>query len=88
MIDRENVIKELEEAVPFLENRGYGGIAHTVHDTLALLEEQEPVQVSQYWDDTYGDYVNACECGNNWISIDGSLVNYCPGCGKVAKRDD
>ena len=53
-----------------------------------LLKEQEPVLVIQYWDDTYGDYVYACEwCGNHWISIDGSLVNYCPGCGKAVKWD-
>ena len=47
MADRENVIKALEEAVPFLENRGYGGIAYAVHDALVLLKEQEPVQVIQ-----------------------------------------
>lgn len=56
-------------------------------DVLELLKEQEPVRVSQHWDDTYGDYANVCECGNHWISIDGSLVNYCPGCGMAVRLD-
>lgn len=41
---REHVIQALKEAIPFMENRGYGGVANTIFDALELLK-QEPVIV-------------------------------------------
>ena len=41
MIDRDGVIKALEEAITFVDGRGYGGVAATMHDALELLKEQE-----------------------------------------------
>jgi len=43
MADRDNVIKALNEAISFVESRGYGGVAHAIHDALELLKESEPV---------------------------------------------
>lgn len=43
---REHVIQGLEEAIPIMENRGYGDVAHIIYDALELLK-QEPVIVRQ-----------------------------------------
>lgn len=41
MTHKEHVKKALEEAIPFVDSRGYGGVAHIMHDALELLKEQE-----------------------------------------------
>ena len=41
MPDREKVIKETEDGIAFAESRGFGGLANTMRDVLALLKEQE-----------------------------------------------
>lgn len=41
MTHKENVKKALEEAIVFVDSRGYGGVAHIMHDALELLKEQE-----------------------------------------------
>ena len=41
MTHKEHVKKALEEAIPFVDSRGYGGVAHIMYDALELLKEQE-----------------------------------------------
>lgn len=41
MTHNEHVKKALEEAILFVDSRGYGGVAHIMHDALELLKEQE-----------------------------------------------
>lgn len=41
MVDREKVIKETEDGIAFAESRGFGGLADTMRNALALLKEQE-----------------------------------------------
>ena len=79
---REHVIQALEEAIPFMENRGYGGVAHTIYDALELLK-QEPVIVRQremmhmlFW----------C-CGSCGVPItEGD--KFCRMCGRAVKWSD
>lgn len=37
---REHVIQALEEAIPFIESRGYGGTANIMQDALELLKNE------------------------------------------------
>jgi len=67
MPDREKVIKALEETIPFLDSRGYGGAAHTVYDALALLKEQETVVRCK---DCKHYMTMHCNCGGCFISDD------------------
>ena len=41
MTHKEHVKKALEEAIPFVDSRGYGGVAYIMYDALELLKEQE-----------------------------------------------
>ena len=41
MAELEKVIKDMNEAIVFVECRGYEGIANTIRDALELLKEQE-----------------------------------------------
>ncbi len=43
MADREKVIKETKDGIAFAESRGFGGLANTMRDALALLKEQEEI---------------------------------------------
>lgn len=82
MNDKENVTKALEEAVPFLESKGYGGIAHAVHDALELMENK-PVLVKRrmlmhmwFW----------C-CGSCGVALtEGD--KFCRMCGRAVKWDE
>ena len=83
MTHREHVIKALEEVIPFIDSRGYGGVAEIMHDALELLNEQEAVPVIQrelmhmiFW----------C-CGSCGVPItDGD--KFCRMCGKAVKWND
>lgn len=44
---REHVIQSLEEAIPFMENRSYGGVAHIIYDALELLKEPEIIRCAE-----------------------------------------
>lgn len=46
-IDREKVIKETEDGIAFAESRGFGGLANTMRDAIALLKEQKEI-IEQY----------------------------------------
>ncbi len=78
----ENVIQALEEAIPFVEERGFIGIGNIMHDALGLLK-QEPVMVQQreimrmlFW----------C-CGSCGAPItEGD--NFCRMCGRKMKWND
>lgn len=37
---REHVIQALEEAIPFIDSRGYGGTANIMQDALELLKNE------------------------------------------------
>ncbi len=56
-MDREKVIKETEDGIAFAESRGFGGLANTMRDVLALLKEKEAVAV-------YESKISRCACGN------------------------
>ncbi len=58
MDHREHVIKAVEEAIPFVDSRGYGGVAELLHDVLELLKEQEPRLINTH------DFENADNWGN------------------------
>ena len=45
MADRSSVIEALEEAIPFMQSKGYGAVAHIMHDAVELLKEQELTKV-------------------------------------------
>ncbi len=97
MIDREKVIKELERLSEWLFQQykvvydgdapNYYDAYNTVDDTIALLEEQEPVEP---------DGENCGECGYTLhrINYDGpgkelwhEWLRFCPVCGKEVKWD-
>ena len=101
MIDREKVIKGLEETEIMLKqavDRG-GEMAvmgafkcyNHVSDALSLLKEREPVKPVDQGD---GSYI--CDnCGETvgWeeldvFGIDPVKYKYCPGCGRKVKWDD
>ena len=73
-MDREKVIKETKDGIAFAESRGFGGLANTMRDALAMLKEQETVEPR----------VSTAEqrCGhcNKVIEMDG--WQFCPWCGK------
>ena len=37
----EKVIKEIKDGIAFAESRGFGGLANTMRDALAMLKEQQ-----------------------------------------------
>lgn len=81
--DRDNVIKALNEAISFVESRGYGGVAHTIHDAVELLNEEPVLPYLQLMPGTrLLDYA----CGNCWKMLNKG-DNYCPRCGKKVKWD-
>lgn len=87
MTHKEHVIKALEEAIPFIDSRGYGGVAEIMHDALDLLKEQEAV------DKNTGEWKNGhCSCcGEDVASMLDTWTNvqnfpFCPICGAKQKR--
>lgn len=96
MTDRENVIKESEEAIDILAKAEeptfwLDFVRCAFENALAMLKEQEPVKP-----DEQGDGSFACgNCGETvgWEEMNcGGLsmvkYKYCPECGKVVKWDD
>lgn len=45
MVDRSSVIEALEEAIPFMQSKGYCACALTLHNAAELLKEQELTKV-------------------------------------------
>lgn len=78
MPDKEKVVKALNEAIPFVESRGYGGVAQAMHDAVELLNE-EPVM--PYLQLMRGTGLRYYACGNCWKALHKD-DNYCPKCGK------
>lgn len=56
-MDREKVVKETEDGIAFAESRGFGGLASTMRDALAMLKEQElPTELKQkMWNALYAE---------------------------------
>ena len=79
MPDKEKVVKALNEAIPFAESRGYGGVAQAMHDAVELLKEQETVVRCKdcvYYNsepDCHGDYCDKIHWskGPDWFCADG-----------------
>ncbi len=82
MPDREKVVEALNEAIPFVESLGYGGVAHAMHDAVELLNE-EPVP--PYIQLMLGGGPRFYACGNCWKVLDRKQDNYCPNCGRMVK---
>lgn len=79
-MDREKVIKETEDGIAFAESRGFGGLANTMRDALALLKEQEVK--TGYWIDSAGN--DKCSiCGEEYSDLypDYGNTHFCPNCG-------
>lgn len=58
-------------------------------DTCDLKQrEEETTNTKQFWSDSYGNYVDQCECGAMWIPAYCTYANYCPGCGKRVNWDE
>lgn len=79
-MDREKVIKETEDGIAFAESRGFGGLANTMRDVLALLKEQEVK--TGYWIDSAGN--DKCSiCGEEYSDLypDYGNTHFCPNCG-------
>jgi len=83
MTHKEHVKKALEEAIPFVDSRGYGGVAHIMHDALELLKEQEAKTGHWIFESRYCDaWSNICsECGRLMTTGEGVYANYCSNCG-------
>lgn len=89
MIDREKVIKETEDGIAFAESRGFGGLANTMRDALALLKEQEAEWIYGE-DETGADGWHCSYCGffEPWFyeftdDIDFiRFYSFCPSCGR------
>ena len=88
-MDREKVIKELEERIKVAEEC-MGNPMFTpdaLRTIIALLKEQEVktgkwIEQTDYMGDTYYD---CSVCNESWITIEGTPwvngMNYCPHCG-------
>lgn len=81
MTDRSSVIEALEEAIPFMQNKGYCAFALTLHDAVELLEAQEPVRPVKQIEQT--EWTVCGNCHNHLIS----KWIFCPYCGKAVKWD-
>lgn len=79
MTHKEHVEKALEEAIPFINSRGYGGVAHIMHDALELLKEQYAVRPD------YEPTTLSWSCGNCGQPFDRCKYKYCPNCGRAVK---
>lgn len=89
-LDREKVIKGLEEAIRTIEThvperyRGYSRLS--CHDAIALLREQEPVKpITQ---DAWPNPVKVCGSCGRYITYTAGRPRYCPNCGGEMKWDD
>lgn len=83
MPDREKVIKETKDGIAFAESRGFGGLANTMRDALAMLKEQEAVPVMQ----REVMHMLVWCCGSCGVAItDGD--KFCRMCGKKVKWND
>lgn len=83
-MDRKKVIKETEDGIAFAESRGFGGLANTMRDVLALLKEQEVK--TGYWIDSAGN--DKCSiCGEEYSDLypDYDNTHFCPNCGAKMK---
>ena len=76
MTHNEHVKKALEEAILFVDSRGYCGVAHIMHDALALLKEQEPKQIVR----------KQCKKEHEDGSIEYFAEWYCPHCNMLILR--
>lgn len=94
-LDREKVIKGLEEAIRTIEThvperyRGYSRLA--CHDAIALLREQEAVRPETIVRTGMREEptIHALVCGNCHKIMGYCVVyNFCPWCGRAVKWDD
>ena len=85
MSDREKIVEALEETISFLNSRGYGGVAHTVYDAIAMLKDQEAVKPEVYFvgPDKWKFY-RCPVCKIAWYY----KGNYCLGCGREVDWDE
>lgn len=88
-MDREKVIKALEEAIPFIDSRGYGGVAEIIHDALSMLKEQDAVEprrdaicVRMFRCGACGEYVGFIDSDPGDPN---EQDNYCRNCGQEVK---
>lgn len=92
MPDREKVIKETENGIAFAESRGFGGLANTMRDALALLKEQDVGRIPEEVNrdrtcEVYpGEWVRKGSCPYcdkvvHWFTN----RKYCGFCGKAVK---
>ena len=92
MIDRDNVIGNLEQNIRWIEEiechqfPGWGNVTMAMRDALELLKEQEPVPSGKRI--KAGDVVLCFyECGHCKNAIR-KPWEYCPFCGKAVKWDE
>ena len=100
MIDRSSVIEALEEAIPFMQSKGYCAFALTLHDAAELLKEQELTRVKasaaepikRVWTKSI-EYVCAACSHKVGLRYRGRDIWYfrddeCKNCGRAVKWDD
>ena len=88
-MDREKVIKETKDGIAFAESRGFGGLANTMRDAIALLEEQEAVEPRRDANCVRLFRCGACGEYVGFIDLDtgdpNDQDNYCRNCGKAVR---
>ena len=88
MIDREKVIKDLDELYRLIYQSNVDGeILGSLIDALALLKEQE-TEWEHLWDAPDGTYKGRCKkCGfvHYFIESHDAQYYFCPSCGRSVK---
>lgn len=100
MIDRNSVIEALEEAIPFMQSKGYCAFALTMRDAVELLKEQLPPKtqasaaepIKLVWTDRIEYVCAACSHKVGLKHRDKDVWYYrddeCMNCGRSVKWDD
>ena len=88
MLDREKVIKQLENDA-MATDTGYVEVPLLLFsEILALLKEQEAVEPKQVGlhgkEDWYGPVCVCPDCKAEWMSADAD-IHFCPKCGRAVK---
>lgn len=90
MIDRENVIENLEQNIRWIEEiechqfPGWGNVTMAMRDAMELLKEKEPI--SAIIDGS--DIAHVGRCPSCRVILQPWGANYCFCCGKEVKWDD
>ena len=90
MIDRENVIENLEQNIRWIEEiechqfPGWGNVTMAMRDAVELLKEQEPKSAIIEG----SDVAHVGRCPSCHVILTPFRANYCYCCGEAVKWDD